>query len=34
VFWAIGGAAVVAALVIGSLAMQTSVAGVGLAAAE
>jgi MFS family permease len=34
VFWAIGGAAVTAALVIGSLAMQTTVAGVGVAAAE
>ena len=34
VFWAIGGAAVTAALVIGSLAMQANVAGVGMAAAE
>jgi AAHS family 4-hydroxybenzoate transporter-like MFS transporter len=34
VFWAIGGAAVIAALVIGSLAMQRSAAGVGMAAAE
>ena len=32
VFWAIGGAAVVAALVIGSLAIQTSAAPVGVAA--
>jgi AAHS family 4-hydroxybenzoate transporter-like MFS transporter len=34
VFWAIGGAAIVAALVIGSLAMQASAAEVGIAAAE
>ena len=34
VFWAIGGAAIIAAVVIGSLAVQTSVASVGMAAAE
>jgi MFS family permease len=34
VFWAIGGAAIVAALVISSLAMQPGVAEVGIAAAE
>jgi MFS transporter, AAHS family, 4-hydroxybenzoate transporter len=34
VFWAIGGAAIVAAVVIGSLAMQASVTPVGVAAAE
>ncbi|MGO8911224.1 MAG: MFS transporter [Bradyrhizobium sp.] len=34
VFWAIGGAAIVAALVIGSLAMQGNTAAVGVAPAE
>jgi AAHS family 4-hydroxybenzoate transporter-like MFS transporter len=34
VFWAIGGAAIVAALVIGSLMMQAKAAEVGIAAAE
>jgi MFS family permease len=34
VFWAIGGAAIIAALVIGSLAMQASAGEVGIAAAE
>lgn len=34
VFWAIGGAAIIAALVIGSLMMQTTAAPVGMAAAE
>jgi MFS transporter, AAHS family, 4-hydroxybenzoate transporter len=34
VFWAIGGAAIVAAVVIGSLTMQTTAAPVGVAAAE
>lgn len=34
VFWAIGGAAIVAAIVIGSLAMQESAAKVGVAPAE
>jgi AAHS family 4-hydroxybenzoate transporter-like MFS transporter len=34
VFWAIGAAAIVAAIVIGSLMMQTSAAPVGMAAAE
>jgi MFS family permease len=34
VFWAIGGAAIVAALVIGSLMMQSTAAKVGIAAAE
>jgi AAHS family 4-hydroxybenzoate transporter-like MFS transporter len=34
VFWAIGGAAIVAAIVIGSLMMQPSAAPVGMAAAE
>jgi AAHS family 4-hydroxybenzoate transporter-like MFS transporter len=34
VFWAIGAAAIVAALVIGSLVMQTAASKVGIAAAE
>jgi AAHS family 4-hydroxybenzoate transporter-like MFS transporter len=34
VFWAIGGAAIVAALVIGTLTMQASATQVGIAPAE